>query len=57
MSENKKVCCNCEYNLRIKTADGIITRCGLDGHYIGYVDCMTYRCKKWKKTTKWKKED
>ena len=48
----EKVCCNCRHNIR-KDVDGRIKcECEIDKSYIGYVQCMTYKCKHWAKD-KW----
>ena len=52
MSENR-VCCNCRHNIRIKEVDGRIKcECDIDHSYIGYVACMTYKCRHWTKEKK-----
>ena len=51
MSEDK-VCCNCKHNIRTGEVPHIQCHCDIDNHYIGYVDCMTYRCKRWVRTKK-----
>ena len=61
MAERKRVCCNCEHNIRREvTGLGkpfITCDCELDGHYIGYVECMTGWCRHWKKERKWEGKD
>lgn len=43
-----KVCCNCKHNIRTGEAPDIKCRCELDDYsYIGYVQCMEYRCEHW----------
>lgn len=53
--ERKRVCCNCGNNKRIADEHGMIIRneCAIDGHYIGYVECMEGWCRRWKKERKW----
>ena len=48
-----RVCCNCEHNKRTSEKTYIRCNCKLDGHYIGYVECMTGWCRHWKKDRKW----
>lgn len=57
MSEsNGKVCCNCVHNIRTGEETDIKCHCDIDGHYIGYVDCMTGWCKHWNRDRKLEKE-
>lgn len=42
-----KVCCNCKHNIRTGEAPDIECHCELDGSFIGYVQCMDYRCEHW----------
>lgn len=42
-----KVCCNCKHNIRTGEAPDIKCHCELDGSFIGYVQCMEYRCEQW----------
>lgn len=52
--ERKRVCCNCGNNKRIADESGRIRcECSIDGHYIGYVECMEGWCRRWKKERKW----
>ena len=46
-----KVCCNCRHNIRDKDKESgnITCRCEVDNSYIGYVQCMEYKCKHWSK--------
>jgi len=47
---NEKVCCNCRHNIRKKDKDGRIEcECDIDNSYIGYVQCMNYKCRHWAK--------
>lgn len=58
MSEaNGKVCCNCVHNIRTGEVPDIKCHCNIDGHYIGYMDCMTGWCRRWKRDRKLDKED
>lgn len=54
----KRVCCNCGNNKRIPDESGMIIRneCSIDGHYIGYVECMEGWCRRWKKDRRWENE-
>jgi len=47
--ENGKVCCNCRHNIRTGTGEDVECYCEVDDHYIGYVACMTYWCRRWAK--------
>jgi len=47
--ENNKVCCNCRHNIRNYDDEGGACHCDIDGHYIGYVECMTGWCRRWAK--------
>lgn len=49
--ENGKVCCSCQRNIR--SGEPIKCHCEVDGHYIGYVDCMEHWCKHWARDKKW----
>ena len=51
MSEDK-VCCNCKHNIRTGEVPHIQCHCDIDDTYIGYVTCMTYRCKRWARDRK-----
>ena len=54
---NEKVCCNCRHNIRKKDKDGRIEcECDIDNSYIGYVQCMSYKCRHWAKDKKEKAE-
>lgn len=59
MTKRKRCCCNCGHNLRIpdKREPLLVdhNECEIDGHYIGYVECFTGWCKRWKKEDKWKR--
>lgn len=48
-NNEEKVCCNCRHNIRWGDLANIQCRCELDKHYIGYVECMTMRCRHWAK--------
>lgn len=54
--ENGKVCCSCSRNIRTGEAPDIKCHCDIDGHHIGYTECMTGWCRHWKKDRKWDKE-
>lgn len=46
-----KICCTCRHNIR-KDKDGRIEcECEITKQYIGYIQCMTSRCKHWSKET------
>ena len=47
--EESKVCCNCKHNIRTGKVPNIECHCEIDGSYIGYVQCMEYRCEHWEK--------
>lgn len=51
-TNEEKVCCSCSHNIRCPYR-GDLTNiqcfCELDNHYIGYVECMTMRCRHWTK--------
>ena len=52
-----RVCCNCRHNIRTDSDEYamVLCHCEIDGHYIGYVECMTYKCKNWASDErKWK---
>lgn len=44
--ENGKVCCNCRHNIRTGGIEKVC-HCELDGHRIGYIECMTGWCRRW----------
>ena len=51
-----RVCCSCGNCIRMqssKLAECIETYCAIDGHYIGYVECFTHWCRRWKRERKW----
>lgn len=48
-NNEEKVCCSCRHNIRIGDLANIKCFCELDNHYIGYVECMTMRCRRWAK--------
>nr|DAR17729.1 MAG TPA: hypothetical protein [Caudoviricetes sp.] len=50
--DRKRVCCNCDHNIRSNSSE-ITCSCELDGHRIGYAECMHGWCRRWKKETKW----
>ena len=57
MSEsNGKVCCSCGHNIRTGEVPDIKCHCDIDGHRIGYVECMTGWCRRWKRNRKLDKE-
>ena len=41
--EKQRVCCNC----RNRKTSVIESKCMIDGHYIGYVQCFTNWCLHW----------
>ena len=45
--ENNKVCCNCRHNIRTGEIGKRVCHCDIDGHYIGYIECMTGWCRHW----------
>ena len=55
MQDRKRVCCNCGNNKRIPDKNGMIdhNECAIDGHCIGYVECMIGWCRRWRKDRKW----
>ena len=55
MEERKRVCCNCGNNIHIISDTDIVVRCecAIDGHYIGYLECFEYWCRRWKRDRKW----
>ena len=58
MSEkNGKVCCNCRHNIRtLNCTDwSVKLNCEIDGHYIGYNECMTGWCRRWSTDSYFKK--
>ena len=53
MKDRKRVCCNCGNNNRLRDGEGRIQcECAVDGHYIGYVECMEGWCRRWRKGQK-----
>lgn len=52
----KKACGNCACCVR-PTEDRDDTRCGIDGHYIGYVEYFDDRCLRWTRTENREEED
>ena len=55
--ENGKVCCNCRHNIRTGELGNKKCHCDIDGHYIGYVDCMEFWCRRWAKERRWNETD
>ena len=53
MSDESKVCCSCRRCIR----DGGRTYCEVDGHYIGYVECLEGWCRHWARDKKWDAEE
>lgn len=52
-----KLCCTCRHNIR-KDKDGRIEcECEITKQYIGYVQCMTSRCKHWAKDNESEEEE
>ena len=52
-----RCCCNCGHDIRAEEKDGhIVNHCDIDGHYIGYIECMEGWCPHWKKERKWDHE-
>lgn len=52
--ERKRVCCNCGNNIRKQEDDAHVRcECAIDGHRIGYIQCMEGWCRRWKKERKW----
>lgn len=49
MGVRKRCCCNCGHCERIDKGTYRETRCDIDGHYIGYVECFEGWCRRWKK--------
>ena len=47
--EKKRVCCNCGNNIRVYTSKGVVTKCSIDNHIIGYVECFEHWCNRWRK--------
>jgi hypothetical protein len=41
--EKQRVCCNCSNR---RTSE-IVSKCMIDGHYIGYAQCFTNGCRHW----------
>ena len=57
MSEaNGRVCCSCGHNIRTGAAPDIKCHCDTDGHYIGYVECMSGWCRRYKRDKEDKQE-
>ena len=48
-----RVCCNCGNCQRIPLKEHIETRCAIDDHYIGYIECFSQWCRHWKRERKW----
>ena len=45
-----RVCCNCRHNIRTRKDEAHTEcNCDIDGHYIGYVECMSGWCRHWSK--------
>lgn len=42
-------CVNCGNNIRTKEENGIVCRCKIDNHTIGYVECFDHWCNRWRK--------
>ena len=56
--ENGKVCCNCRHNIRMENPVRINCYCDIDGHYIGYAECMEGWCRRWASDKKkWEARD
>ena len=55
MSDRKRCCCNCGRCIRTWDGGNCTTRCDVDGHYIGYVECFEGWCRHWAKD-KWQEE-
>ena len=55
IESRKRICCNCGHNIRTAEGRRIKCHCEIDGHYIGYVECFSGWCKRWKRETKWDK--
>lgn len=57
--ETGKVCCNCRHNIRTRGEDMYtICTCEIDGHHIGYVECMENWCRHWASDEKkWREKD
>lgn len=47
--ENNKICLTCRRNIRSVESDVIVCRCKIDGHIIGYIECMEGWCRRWAK--------
>ena len=58
--EKQRVCCNCRNRVTLedegtpitnieKLAKELVSKCMIDGHYIGYVQCFTNWCIHWAK--------
>ena len=57
MADRKRFCCNCGNNIRTPDKKGVIQcHCAIDGHRIGYIECMVGWCIRWKKERKWDEE-
>lgn len=56
--ENKKMrkTVNCRHCLRIPKKTYVETRCDIDNHYIGYVECFEGWCRRWAKDHTFDKE-
>lgn len=52
----KKACGNCANLVRVEEDRGD-TRCGLDGHRIGYVDFFDDRCLRWARVAEREEEE
>ena len=51
--DESKCCTSCEHNIRTWNKGDCHCNCGIDGHYIGYVEGFTFRCRRWKEEKKW----
>lgn len=48
--ERKRCCCNCGRNIRQETEKyGIVCKCEIDGHHIGYIENFEGWCRRWMK--------
>lgn len=45
----KRRCVNCGNNIRTEEKNGIVCRCKIDNHTIGYVECFDHWCIRWRK--------
>ena len=54
VEKRKRICCNCGHCLRIKDDRGIgkHNQCGIDSHYIGYIETFDGWCNRWCKEHK-----